>query len=1249
MKFSVYSLRWLLFLLLGCLLTATALAADDLSLVWQNKFSEAKIAYQATLRRAPTDASALMGMATITTLEDSAQEAVGYWQRYVQAAPDGWETMASWTTLVEMAQGTGQWDELDHAARTILAVPNAAAQMRASARLVLAQSAQRHQQHAAAEAIWSQFGYVRKWMVIGPFDNISNSGYAKAFPPEAGLDFTKGYPGLDNMPLRWYPLGLVARNGVCRIGEALGGESEAVYYAATAVNSSTRQQVFISLDADGAFQLFLNGQCVLVNDICGKSAEFVADTYHVAITLQAGWNTVLLKLATRKDVDTSATYRLRFTDQHGNALAGLTTDTTRVAPGAATKPPAPLKAEYFVMTAMRDLPDSVEVAYNRASCLSDIGDNDAAITVLRGALTLQPHSALLHAMLSKILHDDHLNDDSQAELDLARAESKGIVAAEVTYLEEHRDAIESAELIKLLTQLRATFPNSAQLAWALCEAYMKANMEADQFAIARIAVHLSPGPEYIGRLVDMLNFSSRQDDANVSLQFGLQTNPDSTELLQDRATMLAQKGKIADAIAIYQQMLKVATTIDPELWVNMAKDYHALKQFTPASDSLRILCSLCPQHAEYYTQLGDMLRDMGKKPEAVAQYQLAISFDPSRTELRERVQILTGEQPVIAMAPATPSEDLLAAAAKMKDGKGESAYVFLDEARQVVYPDFSTDSRSHLIVKVFDESAVKRLHSFYAKNVTRRSKDTIEKAIVIKADGKKEDVTDSAEGAHVAFPSLAVGDTLDITYRVQDTNSGALSKHFWTLWMFSYDDYPVGKSRYALITPASMSYQPRAHGTIPVATVKKVGDWTMSEWVQHDITGKRSEGDEPASRDTGNWIDISTVPSWADIVRWYRDIADPLCKPDETVRAKALELTHDVTGESEKIRVLVKYVANDIQYQSTPFRMSAFTPTEGKQVLREKYGDCKDKSALLTALLSAVDIKANMVLLSTRSSGVTPLLPSPRFDHAITCVHTAGGPQWIDPTAEQMAFGCLPVGDQGVPALLIDAATTDLTTSPILPADKVVTAVQYKMALSADGKLTGDITLALAGNVGWMARNEFQEIADADSEKVLRGFLPLMLSNAKYDRGAILDKADMDKPMTLAFNCHADNYCTTAGDFLFFHLPWPSKSLLGYDDAEDHNRTQDMENSDGAGIITISSQMQFPAGYALQDTLKPLDITLPYGTGRLTYRVEGNTLYADLRTTITVLRIPVADWPQRLAAQDALEKEMNRQFVFKKQ
>src|SRR5206468_12856109 len=52
------------------------------------------------------------------------------------------------------------------------------------------------------------------------------------------------------------------------------------------------------------------------------------------------------------------------------------------------------------------------------------------------------------------------------------------------------------------------------------------------------------------------------------------------------------------------------------------------------------------------------------------------------------------------------------------------------------------------------------------------------------------------------------------------------------------------------------------------------------------------------------WLDISTVSSWGEIVRWYSDLARPRCVPDAAIRAKAAELTRDAKTETEKINAI---------------------------------------------------------------------------------------------------------------------------------------------------------------------------------------------------------------------------------------------------------------------------------------------------------------------------------------------------------
>jgi len=52
----------------------------------------------------------------------------------------------------------------------------------------------------AASRLINETGVIRKWMFIGPFDNISNSGYNKAYPPESEIAFFENLSGQGREP-----------------------------------------------------------------------------------------------------------------------------------------------------------------------------------------------------------------------------------------------------------------------------------------------------------------------------------------------------------------------------------------------------------------------------------------------------------------------------------------------------------------------------------------------------------------------------------------------------------------------------------------------------------------------------------------------------------------------------------------------------------------------------------------------------------------------------------------------------------------------------------------------------------------------------------------------------------------------------------------------------------------------------------------------------------------------------------------
>ena len=90
----------------------------------------------------------------------------------------------------------------------------------------------------------------------------------------------------------------------------------------------------------------------------------------------------------------------------------------------------------------------------------------------------------------------------------------------------------------------------------------------------------------------------------------------------------------------------------------------------------------------------------------------------------------------------------------------------------------------------------------------------------------------------------------------------------------------------------------------------------------------------------------------------------------------------------------------EIRYFSVSLGESSHRPAAPSLVLRRRYGDCKDKSLLLIALLRALGIESHPVLLAVgQPRGLDMALPSPQlFNHVIVQVRLGGQVHYLDPT-----------------------------------------------------------------------------------------------------------------------------------------------------------------------------------------------------------------------------------------------------------
>jgi len=173
---------------------------------------------------------------------------------------------------------------------------------------------------------------------------------------------------------------------------------------------------------------------------------------------------------------------------------------------------------------------------------------------------------------------------------------------------------------------------------------------------------------------------------------------------------------------------------------------------------------------------------------------------------------------------------------------------------------------------------------------------------------------------------------------------------------------------------------------------------------------------------------ISTFPDWAAFAEWYRRLAREADTITPEITAQAKDLVKDAKTDREKIAAITQFVTN-FRYVSIPLGVNAYRPHAAANILRSRYGDCKDKANLLDTMLRALGYQTSLVLVP-RFEQAYDDLPGFGFNHAISQVQLDGQTLWIDSTDDVCHIGLLPPGDPGRNVLVIADPADKLTALP---------------------------------------------------------------------------------------------------------------------------------------------------------------------------------------------------------------------------
>ena len=404
----------------------------------------------------------------------------------------------------------------------------------------------------------------------------------------------------------------------------------------------------------------------------------------------------------------------------------------------------------------------------------------------------------------------------------------------------------------------------------------------------------------------------------------------------------------------------------------------------------------------------------------------------------------------------------------------------------------------------------------------------------------------------------------------------------------------------------------------------------------------------------GPGLPASTDGTWKSVGQWYDALFRPRIVATPELTAKAQELTAGKSDFFEKTQAIAEFVQKQVRYVAIEVGIGGYQPHAAGDIFHNRYGDCKDKAALVATMLSTVGTHAAAVVVDSDRGVVNPDAPSIVSDHVITAIEVPKGynsprlhsvvtaqtgRQYLifDPTWDQTPFGQLEHELQGSYGILVEGADSQLIQLPLLdPALNFIHRTAM-FQLDADGVLKGTVTEKRFGDVSETRREVY---AKGDAKEQTE-FLDHSLENdftAFTATGVKVENVDsLNQDFTLSYSLSAARYAKAMGPLLMVR----TRVLGDLEPRTDRKPRTAPINLDETMQAVDDYTIEIPDGYSVDEVPDPVKIDVGFAEYQSAVQVEGNKLHYLRTYTVREVTLPADRYAdvQKLAGTIAADEE----------
>ncbi len=431
-----------------------------------------------------------------------------------------------------------------------------------------------------------------------------------------------------------------------------------------------------------------------------------------------------------------------------------------------------------------------------------------------------------------------------------------------------------------------------------------------------------------------------------------------------------------------------------------------------------------------------------------------------------------------------------AARAADASASGADVRVLSFDADVHVQPSGAYTDRQTLVIQALTHTGAQSLNPYREEYSKSMAAMKVESAYIVTRDGRRIDIPaadiverpapappgsdgspiyDNNMMLSVGLPGFNKGDILHLrTLKTQ--RKAYFPKQFFDVWGPAENE-SARQQKIVVHGPAGMRLYAAQRGGWTIVRGTAGGGETFTATLAAHHAGFPGTSTVDSS-DYSPIFEVTSFPSWAAVGAAYWSTAQRKAAVTPLVKQVADQVAGQLHGW-KAVKALYMWESEHIHYIGLELGVGGYVPISANTTLKTGYGDCKQHSTLLEALLAARGIRADPVLINWNDGFELTPLPGPDFNHAIDYL-----PKYhvfLDTTGEFETPGQLAIGERDK-EVVISGPHPRRARTPGAEAAYNRLVYDATLHLAANGTLSGSARMTTSGWWAWFNRMIFSEV-----------------------------------------------------------------------------------------------------------------------------------------------------------------------------